>query len=355
LALGLEFSLRLLDIMEENNIEDSRIEFETSYSRQELRKKYVDIIRVLDEQRQKAFDGENLEDDVAIDRGESSQRALAFGMLEDCLETIEEIHKNVSSTIDATLDSKALKLTSDLCLHRTKQLYDLNRHHTFNGTDMLHYLKDLPISASTWDSLLLPRELGRSQPCVWSILSHCANEYSKRAVVGLDFLLGPIQSSGPNATGDASSSKRKKTRTNTTIASRSQAPHLLSPEEQSRMCAKNAQEATTTHVKRISHILERVGPIPLMKFVLHPTSFSKTIENVFHCSFLVHEGQASITIDPSGLAILGACERPNDEDYRKGLTRKQFMFEMTMKDWRHALQIFPIDTPIIPDNIESMV
>lgn len=43
--------------------------------------------------------------------------------------------------------------------------------------------------------------------------------------------------------------------------------------------------------------------IPYFKWICHPHSFSKTIENMFHTSFLLKEGVASLSIHNEELYI----------------------------------------------------
>lgn len=285
--------------------------------RYRLRREYMRILQTLREQQQSIWEGESV---------------ASLGALETCMDDMERMHENSFSTVDATLDSRALRIASDLCLYRGKQLYDLHRSGRMNGSDMLFHLKET-------------QNRSAQQLSLWTLLARQCDSRTKRADIRADFLLGPIAGSG----GTSQTRKRRARQPNGGSIGEAKVPQLISMEDRADMAAKHAQEATTTQVQRIYRVLEQIGPVPLFKFVLHPTRFSKTIENIFHCSFLVHEGQASVEIDEQGTIILGACERPTEADYQSGLGKKQFMFEMTMEDWRCALKIYPVTVPMIPD------
>jgi hypothetical protein len=64
------------------------------------------------------------------------------------------------------------------------------------------------------------------------------------------------------------------------------------------------ENETTKNVMEIAALLERLGPINLFTFVINPHSFGETIENIFHLSFLIRDGKATIN-DESGEPMLG--------------------------------------------------
>lgn len=302
-----------------------------SQERHKIREEYTRLIHLLQEQQ--CMIENNVDESIVSINGTNSDTRDSGNMMSNslgiCLEAIDRVHKNVLTTVDAALDSKVLKLTSDLCLFKGKQLYDRNKQHKLNALDLVRRLEQI-----SSDNNLKP-----NTSFDWRSLSRYFM-LSKIACNSIDFLLGPIS---------IPLNKKKRTVKTSSVSSQNkQTAHLMTLEEQELMAQKNNTEATTTRVKRLNKILEDIGPISFLKFVVHPTKFSKTIENIFHCSFLVHEGRASISIQ-DGMTIIEACEPPIESDYKAGLSRKQFMMEMTMDTWNHALKEFAITEPIIPE------
>ena len=55
----------------------------------------------------------------------------------------------------------------------------------------------------------------------------------------------------------------------------------------------------------IFDLLEDLEPVNFFKFVIHPQSFSQTVENIFYLSFLIRDAKAYVHVDDSNNLILG--------------------------------------------------
>ena len=66
----------------------------------------------------------------------------------------------------------------------------------------------------------------------------------------------------------------------------------------------DVEAETANRVVELKKQLERVKSMDFFKFVLNPQSFGQTVENIFHTSFLIKDGQAQVR-NENGVPMLG--------------------------------------------------
>ncbi|KAK1164716.1 hypothetical protein AOXY_G15092 [Acipenser oxyrinchus oxyrinchus] len=112
------------------------------------------------------------------------------------------------------------------------------------------------------------------------------------------------------------------------------------------------QEATEKEVERILGFLQTYfkedprNPISYFDFVIDPNSFARTVENIFHVSFLVRDGLAKIEMDRDKLPIIVPTD-VNAETSGNTQGRNQCIVSISPKEWRRMIEIFEITEPLI--------
>ena len=125
-------------------------------------------------------------------------------------------------------------------------------------------------------------------------------------------------------------------------------------------------EATTDEVDRILRLLakrykqNRKQPLDFFKFVINPQSFSLSVENIFHLSFLVRDTWAKITnvdgklfIEPIGNSDKNDPKSNNNKQAGKDLNH--MVFNITYEVWANLIQGLGLEgtEPMIPEKKSS--
>ena len=103
---------------------------------------------------------------------------------------------------------------------------------------------------------------------------------------------------------------------------------------------------TTVNVAKIYQCLLQVQEMNVFKFFINANSFSQTVENLFHLSFLVRDGKVSIEEDEDGDVIIFPTPADADEDEEAlSKPRIQSIFHLDMPTFR--VSYFVLDGSII--------
>lgn len=214
----------------------------------------------------------------------------------------------------------------------------------------------------------------------WAAIGRMAAKHTCRIPVA-DFMLGPLslppKVKKPRKPVDVAATQQRKKNKNV-------------PQTQPQNFDAAAQEAepeTSREVQRIHRLLSTQGGeqgVPFFKFICHPDSFARSVENLFHLSFLracdparamltvaVKEGKATLDKDDESdgpivstlrwrdrkgrrLTHPVVCQPPDEEQKTQAaaadeaIVHTSVMFEFTHAIWKEAVERYEINEAMIP-------
>ncbi|KAF9793691.1 hypothetical protein SFRURICE_002350 [Spodoptera frugiperda] len=113
------------------------------------------------------------------------------------------------------------------------------------------------------------------------------------------------------------------------------------PEQRPRVPRRQKQEEGSAMVTKVHRFInkwykQRRAPLSYFHAVLDPTSFSRSVENIYHVSFLVRDGKVSITLDEqNGLPFITPLSTEQQESNRT--EEKQFIVSIDMRRWQKQI------------------
>lgn len=106
--------------------------------------------------------------------------------------------------------------------------------------------------------------------------------------------------------------------------------------------------------------LKRHGPkIDAVQYLFNPKSFTQTVENIFHFSFLVKKGSASLKVDKHGFGKFVGQDSPGGlfctyvTESNHHPIPKQAIVSLTMKDWRDLVKAHNVTKGDLPHRTGS--
>ncbi|TCD71108.1 nuclear protein [Steccherinum ochraceum] len=169
----------------------------------------------------------------------------------------------------------------------------------------------------------------------WEAIGRKALVWSHRVPVS-DFMLGPLSIEQKQRV----VAKRAKLEKNKADEKK---PQAITEDDITR-----SENETTKNVTALNKLLEHYSPVNLFRFVLNPSDFAQSVENLFYLSFLIRDGDCALNINEEGEPEIYACQRPSKDEYDNGLRKQQLVLELDMATWRRAIEVFDIKEPLIP-------
>ncbi|XP_022091752.1 non-structural maintenance of chromosomes element 4 homolog A-like [Acanthaster planci] len=246
---------------------------------------------------------------------------------------------------EAALDAQLMVLVSSLGHEQAQKLH--SDFHTFDPSEfaekLITFMGDRRIRNEEGErrNVPFPKE-------GWSKLGRAAKSCFRRAPA-FHFMLGSFErGEAPVKTRKQSAARQKE---------KDSGPAVVPKQVQS--MGKSHQEVTTEEVERMLGILHQVTnfdqedqsevePVSLFEFVINPHSFSETVENIFHLSFLVKDGHAEVRLDDDRLPIIIPTTPYVEGQTNEQVDRKQVMISLDMQQWKEIVNVFEIKEPLIP-------
>ncbi|XP_078586978.1 EP300-interacting inhibitor of differentiation 3-like [Branchiostoma floridae x Branchiostoma japonicum] len=275
--------------------------------------------------------------------------------LNDMLNKANGYFKSVKMTREAALDSQFLVLASTLGSQKANQL------HTDFVTFEPHVFADKLVSFMTGrrtipedadeddeDEEENRRRAVRIPAAGWEKLGEDARRCFNRAPA-FHFLYGSF---------NREAKARESRKLNRKDASKSVGPKTVP--KQVKNCDENSKEQTTAEVEFIHKALRtltvdedgNVDPIDYFEFVFDPESFGRTVENIFHLSFLVRDGHARIYLNDEHLPVLEPAEPYTEAESDDRVERNQVVVSLTLKDWKRIKKEFEITSRYFPRRVD---
>ncbi|XP_059044904.1 non-structural maintenance of chromosomes element 4 homolog A [Achroia grisella] len=220
-----------------------------------------------------------------------------------------DVEERVKHPGEAYLDSRVLRATSDLAVRCSEAV--TGNVNTYDRHELAQHIRENP---EVW-SFALPLEV----PCSASLFGSFAPTPPE---------LRPRQ-------------PRRR-------IERQQQAALKAPEKIDKLEKTEEGSEMVSRVNRFILKSYREGgqkPLSYFHVVLDPGSFSRTVENIYHVSFLIRDGKVSVQLDEKyGLPFM--CPVPQDEQEGAG-DENQFIVSVDIPRWQELIKEFRIKKPMM--------
>nr|XP_046258355.1 non-structural maintenance of chromosomes element 4 homolog A [Scatophagus argus]XP_046258356.1 non-structural maintenance of chromosomes element 4 homolog A [Scatophagus argus]XP_046258357.1 non-structural maintenance of chromosomes element 4 homolog A [Scatophagus argus]XP_046258358.1 non-structural maintenance of chromosomes element 4 homolog A [Scatophagus argus] len=298
--------------------------------RREIRSKYRDLINSVQQNREDMLSPSN-------------------NRLTEVLEEANKLFKDVRQAREAALDAQLLVVATDLGKEKATQLFaegtafdptafaehllsfmGINRLEDGEGEQQNGHGADGYLPQDAWE-----RVARRAECCF-------------RTAPSFHYMMGSFHAEPPPP----------KQRIERQRKAPSKEAKRIMPTQLKKM-EDSHHEATEKEVERILGYLKSyyqddpTSPISYYEFVIDPNSFSRTVENIFHTSFLIRDGLARMYLDNAKLPCIAPIEE-GEVEAGGTCARKQCIVSFSPKIWKELIDAFDIrDTMIQPPNVQS--
>lgn len=176
----------------------------------------------------------------------------------------------------------------------------------------------------------------------WSILAKRASRMFKRAPV-FSYMYGSFK---PTELPRKEPKERVKRQTNRVAAAEKKQPEKVSTVT----ATEEGNDKAVQHMKKVlKHYFKHNGnrPIGFFDCVLDPNSFHRTVENIFHISFLMKNNFCAVKQENGGLPYIHFVNPAQVNELNKG-KKSQCIVSISKELWETLVEVFGITEPMVP-------
>lgn len=241
----------------------------------------------------------------------------------------DELFKEVCRPQEAIFDARLVGIHSEIA---KKRAHEIQVGSPFNPTAFLRKLA-YELTGQHSDSDVIP--LGdEAWVKLGSKVCHMFNMTPK-----VNFIQGTFVEPVESTRQQQKRAKEKEVKVKSTE------PRVIDPSQ------RESVAKTYDEIQKIKKILskkfKRNGGVPIcyFSFTVDPTSFSRTIENMFHMSFLIKEREVYLSMDSNKLPVIEPVA-PGHSSACADAT--QSVLTMNVHKWKQLVEVFEITKPAIP-------
>ncbi|CUA75415.1 Non-structural maintenance of chromosome element 4 [Rhizoctonia solani] len=272
--------------------------------------------------------------DATLEHGRDAKH-ISMDDMRQALTKANDAFSRVKGPSEAILDSHLMLNFATLTTQKAKSL-----KHDAGGFDDQDFVAQLVTFLGGRRADVQPEQddeedLDGPQWLAWSKLTPKVMARS-RAAPAMDFMLGPlsVEQKKRQATQRAKLDKNKK--------------EEVKPEELAAEDLKRSENETSENIKLVYRRLEECQRINFFKFVINPTSFGQSVENMFYVSFMIRDAKIAFEVVDDEPFIY-ACDPPDQSDYAEGgVQKRQLVMELDVETWKRAIEVFNITESTIP-------
>nr|XP_013041302.2 non-structural maintenance of chromosomes element 4 homolog A [Anser cygnoides]XP_013041303.2 non-structural maintenance of chromosomes element 4 homolog A [Anser cygnoides]XP_013041304.2 non-structural maintenance of chromosomes element 4 homolog A [Anser cygnoides] len=299
----------------------------------------------VDERRRRMIRNQYRELICSVQQNREDMLSSKSNRLTEALEEANKLFSGVSCAREAALDAQFLVLASNLGKEKANELR--SEMTTFDSLtfaeDLLTFMGINRIEVDENDSDTENVSAGYLPSNAWHKLGEEAEKYFRRAP-SFHYMLGSFKSDPPVPRQRIERQKK---------AAGGEEKRAM-PAQLKKM-EESHQEATEKEVERILGLLQThfkndpSTPILFFDLVIDPNSFARTVENIFHVSFIIRDGLARLKLDEDKLPVIEPVknnEGRKDDDH-SNRARNQVVISLSYQEWKDIVETFEITEPMI--------